>query len=240
MVKYLEIAKLIKNDIEKGQFKYGESLPDQNSLAKKYDTSRVTIQKALKLLATEGLVFSRQGSGTIVKKKVEPLSKFDVSINEYSGTTALLENSNVETKIISFDIRLPNEDDQKNLEVEKNEPIYDFIRLRIVDGDPWLVEHTQMPVKIIASLDEEILKDSVYEFIQGELHLEVGNAYRIIHADLPKDSDISLLNLDDFTPILEIEQTVHLTDGRPFEHSTSRHAFNKGSIIAFHTGKPLA
>lgn len=240
MAIYLEIAQSIKDDIESGLFKYGESLPDQNTLAKKYGVSRVTIQKALKVLATEGLIFSRQGSGTIVKKKVKPLSKYDLSINEYSGTTALLENSTVETQILSFDIRLPNQDDLNNLEIESNEPIYDFIRLRIIDDEPWLVEHTQMPVKIIASLDEETLKSSVYYYIQKELHLEIGNAYRIIRADTPKKIDIDALRIDSHTPILEVEQTIYLTDGRPFEHSTSRHAFDKGSVVAYHTGKPLA
>lgn len=239
MAKYLEIAGLIKEDIESGVFKYGETLPDQNTLAKKYETSRVTIQKALKILAIEGLIFSRQGSGTTVKKKVKPLSKYDLSINEYSGTTALLRGSKVTTRIISFDIHLPNSEDQANLEIESNEPIYDFVRLRIVDDEPWLLEHTQMPVKIIASLDEEILKGSVYQYIQDKLKLEIGNAYKIIRADEPNLTDIEYLNINNSTPILEVEQTLHLTDGRAFDHSTSRRAFTKGGVVAYHAGKPL-
>lgn len=49
MPKYIEIAHSLKNKIIEGEFKEGELLPNQETLAKTYNTSRVTIRKAIRI-----------------------------------------------------------------------------------------------------------------------------------------------------------------------------------------------
>ena len=53
MPKYKEIAIALKKKIVEGEFKEGELLPDQETLAKMYQTSRVTVRKAIQLLIDE-------------------------------------------------------------------------------------------------------------------------------------------------------------------------------------------
>lgn len=67
MPKYKEIAIALKKKIVEGEFKEGELLPDQETLAKMYQTSRVTVRKAIQLLIDEGLLYTRRGSGTYVR-----------------------------------------------------------------------------------------------------------------------------------------------------------------------------
>ena len=50
MPKYKEIAIALKKKIVEGEFKEGELLPDQETLARTYNTSRVTVRKAIQLL----------------------------------------------------------------------------------------------------------------------------------------------------------------------------------------------
>ena len=56
MPKYKEIALALKERIVEGKYQEGSKLPEQESLAREFKTSCVTIRKAIQLLIDEGLV----------------------------------------------------------------------------------------------------------------------------------------------------------------------------------------
>lgn len=69
MKKYELIAKKILEKIENGEFKEGELIPPVRDLAKLYDVSPQTANKATAHLVGLGILSSRQGSGSIVTKQ---------------------------------------------------------------------------------------------------------------------------------------------------------------------------
>ena len=71
MKKYEIIARKILEQIENGVFKEGELIPPVRDLAKLYDVSPQTANKATAHLVGLGILSSRQGSGSVVTKQVE-------------------------------------------------------------------------------------------------------------------------------------------------------------------------
>lgn len=65
--KYLQIANYIKNEIVRGDRKPGEEIPSERHIAIEWNVARPTAAKALQALRVQGLVESRQGSGTYVR-----------------------------------------------------------------------------------------------------------------------------------------------------------------------------
>lgn len=65
--RYRAISRAIRHDIETRSFAPGERLPADAQLAVRFDTSRLTVIRALRELEAEGLVQRRAGSGTFVK-----------------------------------------------------------------------------------------------------------------------------------------------------------------------------
>ena len=63
---YLQLARALKGDIVKGAYPVGTTLPTEEDLCKQYEVSRYTVREALRILREDGLVTSRQGSGTTV------------------------------------------------------------------------------------------------------------------------------------------------------------------------------
>ena len=61
---YQEIAKDLIDRIEDGEFMPGDPLPKQVELASSYQTSRLTIQKAIQILITEGYVYVKKTKTT--------------------------------------------------------------------------------------------------------------------------------------------------------------------------------
>ncbi|MFA7669086.1 MAG: GntR family transcriptional regulator [Burkholderiaceae bacterium] len=63
---YRQIVQHLRNDIIRGAYPVGTQLPTEEELAERFSVSRHTVREALRQLRTDGLVSSRQGSGTTV------------------------------------------------------------------------------------------------------------------------------------------------------------------------------
>lgn len=237
LAKYKDIATIIRNRILNGTYPTGDLLPEQVKLSKEFKTSRMTIQKALDLLSYEGLIYSKQGKGTFVKSNADSLSKLDTSINQYVGTTELFKDrAIVRSTVLKNELRLPTVEEQEKLQLNKANAIYDIIRVRYLNKEPYCVEHSIMPVKILGDLSDDVLKNSIYSHIEHDLDLKIGAAYRKISADKPNNMDQKYLKCDLTEPVLQVQQTVFLQNGKPFEFSTTRHRFDMGSITTINMG----
>lgn len=64
--KYIDIAKKIREQIDSGMYKPGESLPPRLELARDFSVARATIDKCIDFMVSNGTLISRQGSGTYV------------------------------------------------------------------------------------------------------------------------------------------------------------------------------
>ena len=75
---YRQIEALIRADIESGKIPCGSRFPTVQSLAKQYATSVFTIQKALNILAEDGLIERMRGRGTLVTSNCTKLSNVGI------------------------------------------------------------------------------------------------------------------------------------------------------------------
>lgn len=223
--KYATISKILKQRINEQIYPVGSLIPNQNELAQEFKVSRLTVKKALDALISEGYLYSKRGSGTYVKKNL-PSTRNSLPFNQHPGLSKSLGKS-VKSQVISFSVAFPNEDICQQLEISTTEPVYDILRLRIVDDSPYVLEHTFMPINLIPGLTNEILEKSIYSYIKNTLKLTIGDAFRKITAEKSTELDQKYLNSKEHDPVLQISQIVYLEDGRPFEFSTSRHPYDK-------------
>lgn len=228
MAYFQEIAHELKQQILAGTFKKEERLPTQQTLAHTYQTSRVTIQKALNLLKIQGWVTTIKGLGTFV---VGPNSIYDYEPAFSRGMTYKLGHlGELTTRLISFEISTPSELEQEKLVLKKDELIYDIVRLRIFEGEPLALEYTIMPVALVPDLNMEILAQSIYRHLTQTLGHTIGKTHRKIKADHCDAYDKQYLNCAPHDPILEFEQVVYLDSGIPFEYSQTRHRYDRGDV----------
>ncbi|WP_027108119.1 GntR family transcriptional regulator [Lacticigenium naphthae] len=228
MAKYEEISNKVRERIYSGEYPIDSMIPDQNSLARAFGVSRMTIKKALDILAMEGLIYRQRGAGTFVTKTALRNER-DSAVDEYDGLSTQMKGRKLVSKSIEFAVEFPTPLIQKKLMIEENEPVYKIVRQRSVDDDLLILEETYMPAKLVPGLSRKHAESSIYAYIKGELGLEFGGAFRQIHADKPKEYDLLYLNCREGDPVLEVEQVVYLKDGRPMEYSKSRNRFDTRS-----------
>ncbi|WP_332237268.1 GntR family transcriptional regulator [Sporolactobacillus sp. KGMB 08714] len=228
--RYQFVADEIRRRIVTGKYPAKSLIPDQNTLAEEFHVSRMTVKKALDGLAREGFIYKQSGLGTYVLGIV-PLQTIsrDSPAGAIDGLTKQLGEDRVTSDIISFDVGFPNADIQKKLDLTVNRPVYDIIRLRRVENDPFILEHTYMPVELVPGLTENILKGSIYSYLHHSLNLKFGGAYRKIHASLATPFDMKYLEAGEHDPILEVEEIVWLNNGKNIEYSTARNRYDTRS-----------
>lgn len=228
--KYELIADVLRDRIKTRVYPPDSMLPNQTDFVEEFQVSRMTIKKAIGILVMEGLVYAQQGLGTKVLNN-SFWSKYASPANVYQGLSKQMkkEKRDLQSQVILFEVIFPDKKIQERLLIDESQPVYKIIRLRIIDEEPSVLEHTYMSCDLIPGLTFAILEKSIYHYIQHSLHLIIAGAYRNFQAAKPDPYDQQYLNCQKDDPILEVEQVVYLKDGRPLEYSRSRNRYDTRS-----------
>src|SRR5258708_37742527 len=70
-----QLAQALRELIRVGQLRPGDKVPSEPQLAREHQVSRDTAQRALAMLADEGLITRRRGGGSIVATPVAPVTE---------------------------------------------------------------------------------------------------------------------------------------------------------------------
>jgi GntR family transcriptional regulator len=66
---YMQLAAILREGIERGDYPPGRRLPSENHLQQEYGLARGTVRKAARVLADEGLVEVVPGRGVYVTER---------------------------------------------------------------------------------------------------------------------------------------------------------------------------
>ncbi|SMO31931.1 GntR family transcriptional regulator [Melghirimyces algeriensis] len=227
MNKYEQISNVIRDRIKEGVYSMDEVIPDELTLSKEFECSRMTIKRALDILVMEGLLYRKRGHGTFIVRSAVKNNLVNVVDRETVGLTRLLRHKQITSKVLTFEVMFPTEDVARHLSIDQNTPVYHIVRLRIVDQEPYVIERTYMATNLIKGITEEVLHSSIYQYITETLGLTIAGSHRRIKADKPNKLDQEYLECAVDDPILEVEHVVYLDTGEPFEYSFARHRYDK-------------
>ncbi|MCE4050301.1 MULTISPECIES: GntR family transcriptional regulator [Bacillaceae] len=230
MNKYEAISAEMKKRIKESYYAFDQPIPDEITLSKEFSCSRMTMKRALDTLVLEGLLYRKRGHGTFIVKSAIQDSRVNVLSNEVTGLSRLMEGQQVTSKVIKFEVGFPSEDVAEHLAIDLKTPVYYLIRLRLVNGEPYVMEITYMPTTLITGITDEILDGSIYEHITKSLGLTIAGSHRKIRACKSNELDQAHLVCMKDDPILEVEHVGFLNNGVPFEYSFSRHRYDKFEV----------
>ena len=227
MAKYEEITENIRNGILSGKYNPNEQLPLEKEMCEYYGVSRITIKKAVDELVIQGLIIKRRGSGTFVKavggSDVQELSM----AKQFEGFSETNKDKKVSSKIVKFEVIHPTEEIATKLKITCDDFVYYTVRTRYADDEPYVIDYTYMPIGLIPGIKNDILLNSIYNYIEKNLKLKIKSAHRIIRAILPNELEQEWLKIESNFPILEVEQVGFLDNGQPFEYSKAHHRSDK-------------
>lgn len=220
---YRNVMRDIKQNILNSNYE-GMRLPDERSLADYYGVSRSSMKRALGLLADQGIVFKKRGSGTFIN----PLYLKNQALFQYEGSNLGLTDSfrmpgkKQTIKLLDFHVIKASSEIAQDLFLNENDFVYEFKRLRLLDKQPFLIETGYLPIKIMPELRPEILQSSLFNYLEDEQNKTVTKAFLNITVEPSNKEDREQMKLKDTEPVGVMEGIFFLDDGTPFEISNMR------------------
>lgn len=220
---YRSVMRDIKQKILGNEYP-GMRLPDERSLSEIYEVSRSSIKRALGVLAQEGIIFKKRGSGTFIN----PLYLKNQSLFHYEGSNLGVTDSfhadgkKQGIKLLDYQVVPANKDVQEELFLNDNDFVYQIKRLRLIDDQPFMIETGFIPIKITPTLSPEIVNGSIFNYLEDKMGKRVTKSFMTIGVSPSDKQDQKLLKLGSTEPVGIIDGIFFLDDGTPFEVSNMR------------------
>jgi GntR family transcriptional regulator/GntR family frlABCD operon transcriptional regulator len=231
---YIQIYEQLKNEIAAGSYVEGNLLPSENELCEKYNSTRMTVRRALQELVQDGYIHRKQGKGSIVSSTRRSLGLLSikgwtdvVAGSKKHGTTAILEE---------MTIRQLNGPMFSHLLIKEDEAadFYYLKRLRSVDKEPIMVEETFIPRSQIIDLDTEPLTEgSLFKTLYTRYNTDVTDMVQEIRAVTCNQHTAALLDIPKQTPVLHILRRYSTSRNGCYLYSSIHCDTNKFAISGF-------
>jgi GntR family transcriptional regulator len=234
-----DVRRTLSDRITSGQYRPGQRLGDERSLAVDLSVSRATIRQALAGLAETGMVrrVPGRGGGTFVAK-----GKIERDLSRIVGVPALLRSQGVVagTRVLSARLTEPSDVAAHALRTRPGELVVDLVRIRLADGSPFSLENARLPAKRFPGLLELPLGGSVYELIEDHFGVRPDKATERIEVILAAPDEAMILDVEPGAPLLAITRTVTDPDGDPIEFSRDLFRADRTRIVVTTDGSGSA
>lgn len=230
-IKYLNIYNEIVGKIDSGVFETNSKLPSESQLMDEYGVSRDTVRKALNLLEQNGYIEKSKGKGSFVLA----MNKFNFPVSGIKSFKEIEKNlgKKCETIVEELTLKNPSENIMKKLEISPNEYVWSLIRTRNIDGEKIILDKDYLNSEFVPRLTEEICKNSLYDYIEGELGLKIAYAEKEITVQNATEEDRRLLDLRGYDMVAVVKSYTYLEGRNLFQYTESRHRPDKFKFVDF-------
>lgn len=164
--RYIKFAHRLQTNISQGEFLPGEKLPSQRELAKQFDTTLMTIRKALTLLEDEGLIRTEHGVGTFV---VSPqLPEHDFQLLGFGNQMKHRSHGPIQTQILAVQTHIQHEKARQALKLSATSTVTLLERVRRINNRPFVYQQSFLPPQLTDMALSYQPDLSLYETIQKE------------------------------------------------------------------------
>lgn len=168
--RYQQIKQALLEKIQSGELKTNDRIPSEHHLVEQYGVSRLTVQRAIRELVSEGLLRRVQGSGTFVTQFTHRFSLIEVRdvVDEISR-----QGGKASTEVLLQRRLVPDDDVHALLEIGAGQEVFHVTVLQSMDGEPVAHEERYAVVDVYPDfLDQDFSKISVFDYLASRSALE--------------------------------------------------------------------
>ena len=223
--KYDSIYRDLKTKIENKEFAYQDFLPSENTMVQTYGCSRNTIRRAVSQLVSDGYVQALQGKGVRnIFRPVEQASFTTGGIESFKESS-LRNHRKGRTKVLQFMELTADEKIAGRTGFAAGAELYYIQRLHFLDEKPLIINHNYFLKSAGPGLTPEIAENSIYEYLENELHMTIVNSQRVMTVEKITQIDEKYLhiNVNDYNCMAVVSSHTYNSDGVMFEFTQSRH-----------------
>ena len=217
---HTRVAEELRGRIGRGELVPGAALPSEAQLCEQFGASRGTLRSALATLRREGLIDGGQGRLPVVRDVVahqpfENLMSFSAWAEQLGRTPG--------QRTIEVARRAVSGPAAHQLGLEPGTMAVDILRVRLLDGEPVMVERATFVEPVGRLLfDFDLDSGSIYAHLTAE-GVDLRSARHTFDAVLAGELESELLGIPAGAPLLRERRRATSADGTPLEYGDDRY-----------------
>jgi GntR family transcriptional regulator len=210
---YHQLKEVFLEKIVNGEWRTGETIPNELQLCEQYGVSRGPVRRALEQLVREGLLARKQGKGTWV---LPP--KIERDLSGFYSFTSLIEQRGMRstTNLLSLETVASQGGVAHSLGLADGEPVFRLRRLRLADDEPLILETVYVPVQVSPGLTAaEVAAAPLYTILETRYGVRFLRAKQFFEPVITDDYEAHVLGIPRGAPVLLVQNISYSITGRP-------------------------
>lgn len=237
---YHQIYLILRDAIGSGRYQTGELLPTEDAFAGEFGVSRITVRRALDMLARGGLIERRQGRGTFVTLPAGSTGAMTMT----SVTDQIIRvGETTEVRVVEFGRAVPPAEVAEIFGIPPGGRLQRAVRVRLRDGEPIFHLTTFVSDPVAKTFDRaDMERMPLFELIH-RAGVSLADGTQMVTATLAEPVAAQRLAVKIGAPLLRVVRVLNDAQGRPVEHLDMlcsperyqlRYALQRDDIRAIH------
>ena len=199
---YHQLADILLEGIQSGDYPPGSRIPSEPQLAKDYGIGRPTVRQAIEMLVRRRLLSRRRGSGTYVRRPEKEVDLFSLA-----GTSAAFHKQGI---AVAVELREPIRRIMVN--EDRHNPFaggaaFYLSRLNRVDGVPVLLEEIFLhPVLFNGIQNMDLRGQSLSQVVEAHFYMRPTGGRQTFRIACADDAKRAAMELAAASPVLEVHR----------------------------------
>jgi len=213
--KYLQIYDWIHAMIRKGRLAVGDRIPTEPDLARQFDSSRMTVRKAIDPLVLEGILERRPGKGTFVISSGVVNLTYDTS--KPTRFLPLMQKLGVahDFEVIEKKVVKAGQNVRRHLKLAAGSKVICLTLVLYAGGKPVIIERNFYPYKEFKKLMELDLSRPPMALMEEVFGVKIKNVRQFISAVAAGEKEMALFTVDYPIPCVYLEWISYDEDDLP-------------------------
>ena len=231
---YERLRSVLRDRIERGELRPGDSFPSESELITEHALSRITVRRAIAELQREGLVTTRQGAGTFVADASRANAQCLLSFT----SDVLRRGHSPGAELIAFDTARGPADRARLLGLPADARLVHIKRVRTVDDEPVYLSDACIPAYVLPhiapdDLARSGLEQSLYRLIERHHPVPLEDGEEVATAVIADEEVRAIFELPENSPV--IRKTCLLRDraGSPIIHEEATWGVPQRSAVVW-------
>jgi GntR family transcriptional regulator len=179
---HVKIAESIRQQVRTGELTIGAALPSESQLREQWKSSRGPVRQALATLRAEGVITGGAGKPPVVCTNSISQS-FDTLLSYSSWAHSIGRSPGQRT--LELTLRRADSQVAAQLRIDEGVPVVEFLRLRLLDGEPAMLERATFIESVGRLLfDFDCDSGSVWAYLQAQ-GVRIATASHVIDVSFP-------------------------------------------------------
>lgn len=219
--RYGTLATALRQRVLDGEWKPGQMIPAESTLAERYVVALGTMRQAISLLVQDGVLRRQHGKGTFVTRGLDNASM----MRFFRFQTADAPATAPVSRILQRRLRQPSREEARSFRIAADGQVMQLERLRSIGGRPCLLETIVLPLPLFDALahsETDEWDDLLYPMYQERCGLVVQHAQDDLRFSQLNATQANRLRLKAGHPCVLVERQAFDVAGRCVERRTTR------------------